>query len=197
LKPLIEQELQRRGIPVLHTYKSFGSSVGTRIGLDLRNRSDIEKLEKSPIHVDRRTFFIQTPRFIEPCCGWDVVIAGTSGLTGFEAAMNRWINTLCNGNVIVSSDMVLNGDAYVVTLSSWEAVNTLLAAETPQIDGVPQNMKLSKPIQLYWYNVCGCPAPRFLKDDDSRGNNNSAIQRQIDAIRSQGLDIANTFNELI
>ncbi|KAK1229489.1 hypothetical protein PQX77_007439 [Marasmius sp. AFHP31] len=53
VKPLIEQELQRQGIPVLHTYKSFGSSVGTHIGLDLRNRSDIEKLDKSPIHVDR------------------------------------------------------------------------------------------------------------------------------------------------
>ncbi|KAK1229490.1 hypothetical protein PQX77_007440 [Marasmius sp. AFHP31] len=111
--------------------------------------------------------------------------------------MNRWINTLCNGNVVVSSDMVLNGDTYIVTLSSWDAVNTLLAAETPQIEGVPENMKLSKPIQLYYYNVRGCPAPRFLKDDDSRRSDNSSMQKQIDAIRSQGLDIANTFNKLI
>jgi hypothetical protein len=96
---------------------SFVSKAMHRITYDLLDRASVVKLLETPPVIDHQMFYPSIPRYIQPIYGLELAILGIKDVLRAAPGIDRYIHNRY-GNVIASSRLAINGDAYCV-VKTW------------------------------------------------------------------------------
>ncbi|KAK0446583.1 uncharacterized protein EV420DRAFT_1751343 [Desarmillaria tabescens] len=197
MKSRFETVLTQKGFHFQNCTTATHAHAGIRIVVDFLDSASLDALTETPLIVDRISYPVSRPRFVEPDFGYDVAITGCGGIQGFEGCMNAHIRRHM-GPVIARSRMALGGDVYVVIFKTWELTSQFLSSPLPHPRSVPTHIQLSDPILLYFFNNRGCPAsPQYLAPNPPTSSDSPSLQKQIDILRDQGVQCFSTMNAML
>jgi hypothetical protein len=154
LQPNLNDYLNKQGCPF---QCSFVSKAMNCITYDLLDRTSVDKLVRNPPVIDHQTLFPSTPHYIQPVYGLEVAILGTKDVLGAIPVLDHYIRRKY-GDVIASSRLAFNGDAYCVVFKTW--VQTLRFLSDPFTAfksglGVSHLVTHAAPALLYVLNTIG------------------------------------------
>ena len=192
LLPKLNDLLNEKGCP----YQcSFVSKTMNRITYDLLDRSSVDKLFKAPPVIDHQTFYPSVPRYIQPIYGLEVAILGLKDIIGALPAIDHYIRSQY-GNVIATSRLALNGDAYCVIFNTWAQTSQFLADPFTAFDsglGISHSISQVRPALLYVLNSEGLPLT--TRPSDASGPSRQ-LQAQFDLMQQRADLGARAFEQL-
>lgn len=119
--------------------------------------------------IDHQTLYPSVPRFIQPIYALEVAILGVKDVLGVASVIDRYITSLY-GNVIASSRIALNGDAYCVVFKTWAQTSRFLSDPFTAFEtgyGVSHSVSQVHPALLYVLNTNGLPLSARPSDTSS------------------------------
>ena len=182
LHPKLSTHLNSRGCPF---QCSFVSKAMSRVTFDLLHHASIDNLLKAPPVIDHQTFYPSLPRYIQPIYAMEVAVLGVKDVTGTLSAINRYIRS-SYGDVIASSRLALNGDAYCVVFDDWNHTSSFLADPFTAFQsgfGISHSVSQSAPALLYVLNSSGLPYSG--RPPDSSGPAVRQLQAQFDLLQQR------------
>jgi len=138
---------------------SFVSKTMNRIIFDLLDRASVDKLFKTPPVINHQTLLPSVPRYIHPVYGLEVGILGVKDVIQAVPVIDCYIRTKY-GDVITSSRLALNGDAYCVVFNTWAQTSRFLSDPFTAFEsgfGVSHSPSHLLPALLYVLNSNGLP----------------------------------------
>ncbi|KAI0279629.1 hypothetical protein BGY98DRAFT_1185916 [Russula aff. rugulosa BPL654] len=156
-----------------------------RVSYDVLDRASIDNLFRNPPVIDHQTYYPSVPRYIQPIYGLEVAIVGLKDVLGAMPAIDHYIRSTY-GDVIASSRMALNGDAYCVVFKTWSQTSQFLADPFTAFDsglGVSHSISNVRPALLYVLNSDGLlQSPR---PSDPSGGPSRQVQGQFDLLHQK------------
>jgi hypothetical protein len=156
LHPKLSTHLNGRGCPF---QCSFVSKAMNRITFDLLDRASVDNLFKAPPVIDHQTLYPSVPRYIQPVYALEVGIFGVKDVLRAAPVIDHYIKSKY-GNVIASSRLALNGDAYCVVFNTWAQTSRFLFDPFTAFDsgfGVSHSVSQALPALLYVLNSNDLP----------------------------------------
>ena len=167
LHPKLGAHLNARGCPFQCT---FISKTMHRMTFDFLDRASIDSLFKTPPVIDHQTLYPSVPRYIQPVYALEVTILGLKDVVGALPLIDRHIKSRY-GNVIASSRLALEGDAYCVVFKNWAQTSRFLNDPFTAFEfgfGVSHSVSHTTPALLYVLNSNGLPySPRASESSNS------------------------------
>ena len=162
---------------------SFVSKAMSWVTFDLLHHASIDNLLKAPPVIDHQTFYPSLPCYIWPIYTMEVAVLGVKDVTGALSAIDRYIRSLY-GDVITSSCLALNGDAYCIVFDDWNHTSSFLADPFTAFQsgfGISHSVSRSAPALLYVLNSSGLPYSS--RPPDSSGPAVHQLQAQFDLLQ--------------
>ena len=153
------------------------------VTFDLLHHASIDNLLKAPPVIDHQTFYPSLPCYIWPIYTMEVAVLGVKDVTGALSAIDRYIRSLY-GDVITSSCLALNGDAYCIVFDDWNHTSSFLADPFTAFQsgfGISHSVSRSAPALLYVLNSSGLPYSS--RPPDSSGPAVHQLQAQFDLLQ--------------
>jgi hypothetical protein len=172
-----------------------------RITYDLLDRTSVDKLFKNPPVIDHQTHYPSVPRYIQPVYGLEVGILGVKDVLRAVPVIDHYIQAN-HGNVIASSRLALDRDAYCVVFKTWAQTSRFLSDPFTAFDSgfgvshsVSQAQAVPGPALPYVLNSNGLPfsAP----PPDSSSPSFRQLQVQFDMLQQKLDTRARAFEVLV
>ena len=140
-----------------------------RVTFDLLDCGSVESLFKTPPIIDHQTLYPSVPRFIQPIYVLEVAILGIKDVLRVASVIDRYIRSIY-GNIIASSRIALNGDAYCVVFKTWAQTSRFLSDPFTAFEtgfGISHSVSQAHPALLYVLNTNGLPLSARPSDTTS------------------------------
>lgn len=180
LLPKLSAYLNDKGCPF---QCSFASKAMNRVTFDLLDRVSVDSLFKHPPIIDHQTFYPSVPRYIQPVYGLEVAILGLKDAMQSVPIIDRYIQAQY-GDVIASSRLALNGDAYCVVFKTWPQTSSFLSDPFRAFEsgyGVSHTLSQPTPALLYVLNNNGLPLA--TRSSDPSNASVRQLHAQVDALQ--------------
>ena len=159
LQPKLSEYLTNKGY---YFQCSFISKTMNRITYDLLERSSVDTLLQQPPVIDRQPLFPTTPRYIQPLFGLETAILGMKDVQLALPTINNYI-TQTYGDVIASSRLALDGDAYCVVFDTWAQTYRFLHDPFTAFEsGFGVSHSISNPLPVALTGLLGAGSPPLV-----------------------------------
>ena len=149
------------------------------------------------IVIDHQTFYPSIPRYIQPLYALEVAILGVKDVVRAQPAIDLYIKTRY-GEVIATSRLALDGDAYCVVFKTWQQTSRLISDPFTAFDSrfrICHSIAQTAPALLYVLNTSGLPyTPR---PSDSSNAFLRQLQAQFDLLQQKVDTGAHAFDTLV